>query len=88
MRRFDGAFMGMNTAAGCDAQTASSCPARGCASHSALMLDTMVMVSIFAILGLVAELFLAVLLILAGAVLIMLARIFRAGASERRLLSM
>ena len=48
--------------------------------------DTMVMVSIFAILGVVGGV-LAALLLLAGVLLIMLARIIRAGAPKRRLLT-
>ena len=46
----------------------------------------MVMVSIFAILGVVGGV-LAALLLLAGVLLIMLARIIRAGAPKRRLLT-
>ena len=51
----------------------------------ALILDTMAMVSVFAFLG-VLELVLAALLLLAG-LLIILARVGRAGAPKRQLLS-
>ena len=68
-------------------QAASCCPARRnhSASHTALILDTMAMVSVFAFLG-VLELVLAALLLLAG-LLIILARVGRAGAPKRQLLS-
>ena len=62
------------------------CPSEHSASHAARILDTMVMVSIFAILGVVGGV-LAALLLLAGVLLIMLARIIRAGAPKRRLLT-
>ena len=74
--------MWMNASAGCGTEAVSCCPARRnhSASHTALILDTMVMVSIFAILGVVGG-------VLAGVLLIMLARIIRAGAPKRRLLT-
>ena len=81
--------MWMNASAGCGTEAASCCSARRnhSASHTARILDTMVMVSIFAILGIVGEV-LAVLLLLVGALLIMLARIGRAEAPKRRLLTL
>ena len=79
--------MWMNASAGCGTEAAFCCPARrNHSSHTALILDTMVMVSIFAILGVVGGV-LAALLLLAGVLLIMLARIIRAGAPKRRLLT-
>ena len=79
--------MWMNASAGCGTEAASCCPARRnhSASHTALILDTMAMVSVFAFLG-VLELVLAALLFLAG-LLIILARVGRAGAPKRQLLS-
>ena len=80
--------MWMNASAGRGTEAAFCCPARRnhSASHTALIVDTMVMVSIFAILGVVGGV-LAALLLLAGVLLIMLARIIRAGAPKRRLLT-
>lgn len=79
-----------NTSASCGAEAASSCSdcrdARKSCPALTLILDTMVMVSIFAILGVVGGV-LAALLLLAGVLLIMLARIIRAGAPKRRLLT-
>lgn len=81
--------MWMNASAGCGTEAVSCCPARRnhSASHTALILDTMVMVSIFVILGVVVEFVLVELLLLAGVLLIMLARIIRAEAPKRRLLT-
>mgnify|MGYP005785551021 CR=1 FL=1 len=87
MCRWDRTFMEMNPTADCGTQAAASCSARCAASHSALILDTMVMVSIFVILCAGVEGSLAVLLVLVGTLLIMLARIIRADTFERRLLS-
>ena len=80
--------MWMYASAAQETEAASSCSANGskCAPRAARMLDTMVMVSIFAILGVVGGV-LAALLLLAGVLLIMLARIIRAGAPKRRLLT-
>ena len=88
MCQYVSSSMRMNASAGRGTGAASSCPARGnnSASHTALILDTMVMVSFFAVLG-VVELVLAVFLLLAGALLITLARIIRAEAPKRRLLT-
>ena len=73
----------------CGAEAASFCPERRNTRKSpfalALILDTMVMVSIFAFLG-AAGLVLTALLLLAGILLIILARVCRAGAPERGLL--
>lgn len=81
--------MWMNASAEHGTEAASCCPARRnhSASHTALILDTMVMVSIFVILGVVVEFVLVELLLLAGVLLIMLARIIRAEAPKRRLLT-
>ena len=85
-----GNWMQMNASANRGTEAASSCPERfrGRESRFALtlILDTMVMVSIFAILG-AAEAVLAAVLLLAGVLQIMLARICQAGAPKRRLLS-
>ena len=78
-----------NTSASCGAEAASSCSDRRDARKSCpaltLILDTMAMVSVFAFLG-VLELVLAAFLLLAG-LLIILARVGRAGAPKRQLLS-
>ena len=81
--------MWMYASAAQETEAASSCSANGskCAPRAARMLDTMVMVSNFAILGIVGKV-LAVLLLLVGALLIMLARIGRAEAPKRRLLTL
>ena len=80
--------MWMNASAGCGTEAASCCPARRnhSASHTALILDTMVMVSIFAILALIlgSVALLALGLILAVIPLIIGARLGRMDAPERQ----
>lgn len=80
--------MWMNASARRGTGAASACSARKdhSASASARILDTMVMVSIFVILGVVGGI-LAAFLLLAGVLLIMLARIRRAEAPKIRLLT-
>ena len=80
--------MWMNASAGCGTEAAFCCPARRnhSASHTALIVDTMVMVSIFAILALIlgSVALLALGLILAVIPLIIGARLGRMDAPERQ----